>query len=766
VTTTMRFFLVVLFTSLAFAQDIEVGGCGCGCGEEDDEPRILTDEDALEDEALKIRLDPFDEVQEIDEPNKPPPVRVGAWPPPELDAAARKELDGLVAARNERPDGAATRYRLAEFYVKHRWWPHAEAEFSKAAALDPDSIRPWEGLLRVYAERPERRGLEELVVILAGGGVVNVEDLNRPSQPDWLPSDAERDKRITHAYEQLLRRRPGDVARRRAFLAHLTHVRDYARAAAQARAILARLPEDAATRFELAEALIKIAILEERRALGPEGPEAPAGPLEQKALGKVGEAFELLERNVRDAPGHAPSALRLARLLELRDGVEASSRIEALEKRAFFDLFVREEIAPVGYREDTYAMARNLSGPRIANRLWDEALMPPEYDRPRFGPVQHYRRWLKMRFPYSQPRERVGVCERLARRGDRDAAGILLSFLWHLEGPDFYPKTALDRRSALEKVEQAAIDAVVRLGGAAYPAVERFLRAAEEPRHRRRAVGVARGVRDARVVPALLDALARDVDKEASLGVAAALEEIGDDRAVGALVEAALDVRRPLQRRREAAEALAAFEDPRSVETLGALAKEEGFDLVAAYGLFRLTADAAAAERLKAGLAGDDHAEDVLRLLRKCEGPKLEDVLLMGLVKGIPAVRPGVVEMLEARFADETRDRVREVLLKEAESASVSDFALEKLGEMGGPEAAEALLRIAKTARGEQWAVAARALARTGDRRAVRYFNRARILERDPGRRRLAEKLHEEAAARHAAMERAAETAADESAGR
>ena len=54
------------------------------------------------------------------------------------------------------------------------------------------------------------------------------------------------------------------------------------------------------------------------------------------------------------------------------------------------------------------------------------------------------------------------------------------------------------------------------------------------------------------------------------------------------------------------------------------------------------------------------------------------------------------------------------------------------------------------------WAVASRALARTGDAAAVRHFSRSRILEKNPGKRKLAAQLYEEAAKRHAELKRQA----------
>jgi HEAT repeat protein len=268
-------------------------------------------------------------------------------------------------------------------------------------------------------------------------------------------------------------------------------------------------------------------------------------------------------------------------------------------------------------------------------------------------------------------------------------------------------------------------------------------------------MGILRGLKDPRAVRPLLDALAWDVEKDVAYGVAGVLEELGDPQAVDALVDAALDVRRPLARRREAAEALAAFKDARSVEALNRLVKEKGFELVTAYGLFRLTGDDKAAERLEQALQGEEQPAEVVRLLAKCDDPRVEQLLLVAVAEAPRRVRPPVVALLKARYWATSRARVKEVLLKEAESPNVSDFALAELGELGGEDVAERLLALVEVLKGKRWAKAARALARTGDPRAVRYFSKSRILEKDPGRRRLAAELLEEAAARRAQLERA-----------
>jgi len=77
-------------------------------------------------------------------------------------------------------------------------------------------------------------------------------------------------------------------------------------------------------------------------------------------------------------------------------------------------------------------------------------------------------------------------------------------------------------------------------------------------------------------------------------------------------------------------------------------------------------------------------------------------------------------------------------------------------GVLGGDDAAACLLGVLEHADGTRWAKAARALARTGDARGVRYFSRTRIVDTDPGRRRLAEELYETASARRAEIDREA----------
>lgn len=720
-----RFWWLLLVPALVLAQ-----GEGDDGEEDEEEPAIIIDGgDGSVDGKIEIRVDPFAEPPPDDDPNKPAPVQVGTWQPPELKADARAELDALLERRGERLDDPGIRYRLAEFYLEHRWYPQAEAEFLACARLDPESVRPWEGLLRVYRARPRQPDQDEIIRILMAGGQVRME-----GEADWLPSEAERRKRMTHAFREIVKRRPDDVARRRAYLQHLREVRDWAATRDEARSLLGRLPDDAGTRYDLAEALRKLG---EREGADP-------------ALGR--EAFALLEENVRAHPDHAASALRLARMIAFRDGEKSRERIAELERRAVFSLFIRREIAAVPYRADTFRMARDLIGPRIANRLWDAEMTPPW-----FGDAQLYcTRWVVIHFPHAQPRDRIRVLERLARRGDREAAGIIVSFLWHHPGPEGYRDVEQHLRRAAQEVEEAAVAAAVRLGSACYPAAERFLRRATTAQHRRRAMGIVRGLKDPRAVRPLLDALAWDVDEDIAYGVAPTLEELGDPQAIDALVDAALDVRRPLARRREAAEALASFKDARSVEALNRLAGEKGLGLVTAYGLFRLTGDDKAAAQLERALHGEEEPAEVVRLLAKCDDPRVERLLLVAVAEAPRAVRPHVVSLLKARYWETARATVKEVLLKEAESPhAVSDFALAELGELGGEDVAERLLALVEVLKGKRWAKAARALARTGDPRAVRYFSKTRILEKDPGRRRLAADLLEEAAARRAQLGRA-----------
>jgi HEAT repeat protein len=729
--------LVLLLSALVAAQEPSGDGCGEGCGG-DDEGGIVIDSGSAGGK-IDIEVDPHDQPPVLSEPNRPPAVEVGTWQPPDLDDAARREMEDLLRRRGESIDDASVRYRLAEFYLAHGWLPQAEAEFLSCATLDPDSIRPWDGLLRVYAvQPPEARNNGNVVIWINGQPQV-------PTGADWLPQE-ERSARITKAWREIVKRRPDDVAKRREFLNHLKRERDVASIEEEAREILKRLPGDADTRFDLAEAVRRRGALEEA---------SRKGAAEEGLLA----ARRILEENLAAAPNHAPSLLRLVRILAKLEGTKAEQRISELEERAFFCLFVRPELMNVEMREDTIRMARNLAGPWIARVLWDSVLGPPPED-PRamfFDPnarPAYVERWIFLAFPNAQPRDQMAVVDRLARRGDRDAAGILLAFLWHLQGPDTFADTAVDMRDANLRLEAAAIDAAARFGSTIYPGAEQFLKRAEEPRHRRRAASLVRKLKDPRAVAPLCDALAWETDESASYGIAAALEELGDAKAVPALADAALDVRRPVARRREAAEALAAFKDPRAIEAMSKLSKEQGFELVSAYGLFRLTGDDAAMGRLRDALKSGSQPDEVVRLLRKCDDPRVEKLLSDALDEAPPVAQPAVLALLRERYPDSSRERVKAYVLKQAQSGTCPEELLDLLGELGGEDAATCLLGIVETATELRWAKAARALAQTGDPRGVRYFSRTRIVDKDPGRRRLAEELYETASARRAELDR------------
>ncbi len=734
--------LLLVLSALSPAQEPCGEGCGEACGEGcGDESGILIDSGAGEG-TIDAEVDPFDRKPLAEEPNRPEPVEIGTWQPPDLDDAARREMEEFLRRRGEAPDDASVRYRLAEFYLAHGWLPQAEAEFLSCVRLDPDSIRPWEGLLRVYSVRPPAAD-GNINIVFIGPGFREAPQAGS----DWL-QPKERTARITQAWREIVKRRPDDVAKRREFLIHLKKERDAVATEAEAREILARLPGDADTRFDLAEAVRRRGTIEEVMRKGA-------------AVEALLAARRILEENLEAAPGHAPSALRLARILAKLEGTKAEQRIADLEARAFFALFVRPELMPVEFREDTLRMARNLCGPSIARVLWDSALAPPRPDwrtamAEGFEWPSHVQRWIYLPFPNAQPKDQLGVLERFARRGDRDAAGILLAFLWHLEGPDVFDEAALDQRTALLDLEDAAVDAAARLGATAYPGAERFLKAAEEPRHRRRAANLVRRLRDPRAVASLSEALAWETDEASSYGIAPALEELGDTKAVPALADAALDARRPVPRRREAAEALAAFKDARAIEAMSRLSKEQGLDLVAAYGLFRLTGDEAALQRLRDALRGGSEPAEVVRLLRKCEGPRVEAVLVAALDEAPPAAHPFVLALLRERYLGSSRERVKAYVLKQAQSRTCPEELIDLLGDLGGDDAATCLLGILETGDGTRWAKAARALAATGDARGVRYFSKTRIVDSDPGRRRLADELYETATARRAELDRGA----------
>jgi len=736
--------LLLLLSALAAAQEPCGDGCGEGCGEGegcgcDDESGVYVDSGTKEG-TIEIEVDPYDRPAIAPEPNRPLPIEVGTWQPPDLDDAAQHEMDDLLKRRGESLDDASVRYRLAEFYLDHGWLPQAEAEFLSCVPLDPESIRPWEGLLRVYAQRPPEPDGRNMVVFLNG--------VRQPTGTDWV-QPADRAARITNAWREIVKRRPDDVAKRREFLKHLKQERDAVAIEAEAREILARLPGDADTRFDLAEAIRRRGALEEATRKGA-------------ADEALAESRRILEENLKASPSHAASALRLARIIGKLEGPAAERRIADLEERGFFTLFIRPELMPVEFREDTARMARSLAGPDIARHLWDSVLAPPPPDWGDFLFGQerptHVQRWIFLSFPHAQPRDQMVVLDRLARRGDRDAAGILLAFLWHVPGPDVYvEETAVDQRSAAMALENAAIDAAAKLGSAIYPGAERFLKAAQDPRHRRRAASLMRKLKDPRAVAPLCEALAWDVDEHSSYGVAAALEELKDPKAIPTLAEAALDVRRPIPRRREAAEALAAFKDARAIEAMSRLSKEHGLDLIAAYGLFRLAGDDGALGTLRDALrSGAEPGAEVVRLLRKCDpSPRIQETLEQALDTAPAEVHPFILALLRERYAESSRESVKRYALKMAQSRTCPDELLELLGELGGEDAATCLLGILETSDGMRWAKAARALARTGDARGVRYFSKTRITDSDPGRRRLAEELYETASARRAELDRA-----------
>ena len=747
--------LLLSFAIAAGAQDQ-----GGGEEEEDDDTEIeIGGVGADVSTPIEIKVDPFEDTLEpVEEPNRPTPIKVGQWTPPSLGDVARRELEGILAERGASAEDAGVRYRLAGFYLRHGWFPQAESEYLSCAQLDQRSIRPWEGLLRVYrgdAERARASEEEELNRLLPPGVPAALRnqlrrdllrDLRR-GESDWLASPRERNQRITRAYEEILRRRPDDIARRHELIAHLEGMRDYARLVVHARAVLALLPGDAKTRYLLAEALRREAYLLDIAEPG-------------KGDGRREESMRLLERNVKEAPEHAPSALRLARMIAVHEGYKAKDRFLELERRGFFHLFVVEDLAPVPYREDTFRMARQLAGPRIANRLWDRAMVPEKEREARRWPGEsrYYQRWIELHFPHSMPRERERTIATLARRGDQAAVGTLVSYLWHAAEPgEIFTDNEVEQRTMHARLIDQAIDASARFRGICYPVAERFLKLADTPTRRRRAVRLLRALRDPRGVEPLLDALAWDVaGEEASYGVAAALEDLRDPRAIDALVEAALDVRRLLPRRLEAAEALASFPDPRAIEALNQLAREESFRLVTAYGLFRLNGDEDSLGTMRTALtAGGDPAREVLRLLRKWEDPRFVGLLLHGLAEASRELRPELMAMLKERYWKIAAGRVREILMAEVSRPDCSHFAIRELGSMGGEEAAGVLWKRLQDAKGEEWEVVANAFARTGDDRAVRYFNRMRILEKVEDRRRLARTLHNLAQASKASRDRA-----------
>jgi len=734
--------------------------------EVEEEPEEDDDESTFEIESSDgaegdsgIRIDPYPPAipPEQAEPNQPHPVTIGVWNPPKLKPAQQKELDRLLARRAEQPENVAHSYRIADFYLAAKWLPQAEAEFLRCAKLDPQSIRPWDGVLRVYfAALPGKD--DDLNNVIVGLG--NIPAAQRriilrdfgggKRKEDWIPSDRERATRITRALRELVRRRPDDIPRRHQLLEHLRGQGRYGLASIEAREILKRLPEDVQTRYELAQALLQTWQLR-----------VTAGETEE-ADRILAEVRALLEENVRRAPDHAASAIRLARIYEAQDGDKKSARIEELEKRAFLSLFLVPELGKAAFREDTFRMARDLAGPTMARDLWDEAVGKPARSvtgQNNFNQeTVHVTRWLRIHFPHAHARERERAVRSLARRGDASAAVVILSFLWHIGDPAEYEATVSVERKLLETVERAAIEAVTGIGTPAFPAAQRYLKTADTSARRRRGVAALRGIGDKRAVGVLVDALAWDKDPRVGFGVSAALEELGDPLAIDALVGAADDEPRPLARRREAVEALAVFKDPRSVELVNSLAKDGAYARVCTYALFRLNGDTEALARLVAMAKSGDNPPELLRLAAKCDEPAAKAIFLALLrVRYDPAVRERTLRIVKERFWKDSRAQVTEIFLREAESPAVSAFVLRELGEIGGAEAASRLIKLLEGGKlsGEHWAVASRALARTGDERAVRHFSRLRILEKNPGKRKLAAQLYQEAAKRHAELKRA-----------
>jgi HEAT repeat protein len=740
-----RFFaFLLLFPLVVWAQEEDED-------EDEGESVIEMGEEAGDDgdDYRGIRIEPFPPTvpAEQEEPNRPAPVVVGEWQPPVLKKADQVRLDALRARRADNPDDVDPRFSLAEFYLRVLWLPHAEAEFLACAKLDPESIRPWEGLLRVYAAKsPEAEPELPAGLILPPGFPAAqrrqlIRQINgiQEDRPDWIPSDQERSARVARALAEVVKRRPDDVARRRQLLDHFRNEGRYDRAAEQAREILKRVPGDAQTRFELVQSIIYL------RRDNTENTEW------------IGEVRALLEDNIKRAPDHAPSLIRLARVLAVQEGSEARERIATLQKRAFLRLFLVPELGSVPYREDTFRMAKNLSGKKVADEMWDGAMQPPGYSRRDNPDAGHVTRWLEpFKFPHSAASDRERVVRTLARRGDAAAAVVILSYLWHAEDLARYrsDQTQFAARQALERVEQSALEAVGGLGEAAFPAAERFLQMADTSPRRRRGVAALRLIGDRRGAGALIDALEWDTDPEVSFGVAAALEALGEPRAVDALVAAALNVRLPLARRREAAEALAAFQDPRAVEAINVLQKKnEGFETISAYALFRLTKDEAALGAMVRFVEEDGGSLELLRLAGKCPDPRIKRVHLAIMRKSRdPELREATLREIRRRFWKESRAEVEAIFLKEAESVSVSKFVLRELGEIGGEVATTRLLKLLDDGRlhPEHWAAACRALARTGDDRAVRWFSRRKVLEKDPGKRKLAARLYTEAAKRRA----------------
>ena len=736
-----RYLLSLLFlAAFTFAQDEDADGCGDGCNDGCGEESTFTFGDGVEEEdgSIDIKVDPAEPSPPPNaDPNQPPAIRVGKWQPPVLDDDARKQLAELTKAKADRPKDIDVRYDLALFLAKHGWRPKAEAEFLGCAQLAPDSIRPWEKLLELYALPAVKTGVGGVNWVQLPGGRIRFKTGNNPNRRDWL-TDAQRVKRISRAHREILDRRPDDLARRRAYIAHLTAAGEHERIVEQAKIILARLPDDADLRYVMSEAVRRL-----------EAQHAKA----EKRDPDYTTAKRILEENLRRAPHHARTFLRLARLVAVSEGAKAEERIRDLQQRGLFYLLVPRDLAPVAYREDAFQLARDLAGRPLCNVLWDREMIGQA------RPGDRYRRWVYMQFPRRMHSERLDTVRRLARRSDTAAVGALIGFLWNLWDKQeyilYWRGPLLNMAQEQEELETAAIEAASGMGAVFYQAAERFLRSAGTPARRMRAVQLMRVLRDKRAVGPLVEALAWDVDKAVSYQVAACLEELGDPHAIDALVDAASDLRRPSARRREAAEALAAFKDPRSVETLSRLHKEPEFRLETTYGLFRLTGKEPYAKAIKEMLTGGPTGQHMLSLLDKCETGRVEPLVLHAF-QASDQLRPQAMEILRARFWKTAEAKVRKILLDESQEAGVGLNTLQFLGEIGGDEVTDRLLNIVQTLNGDEWARGARALAETGHPKAEQYFRKRSILEKDSKKRRLAAQLIDVTARRRIKRQEAA----------
>ena len=199
-----------------------------GCSEmetegEDGCAELLEGTEGLDEDDYGIQEDPYSgPPREVDDPRRPRPIQVGSWQPPALPPKAAVRLEALRKQRSQRPRDPAVAYALAEFYLEYEWYPHAEREMLRCAHFDPESLAPWEKLLKIYRSGDFSGGLTwELVVGPAGQRIFR----QKPQKRDWL-DDTERDRRIGRAYAEILKRSPGDLARRREYILHLKQVRN------------------------------------------------------------------------------------------------------------------------------------------------------------------------------------------------------------------------------------------------------------------------------------------------------------------------------------------------------------------------------------------------------------------------------------------------------------------------------------------------------------------------------------------------------------